>query len=56
MDFTLTASVRAILDTDAYGRAAAAGEKDLRQQLLMITAHAPSAETAVLMCVRCSCK
>ena len=39
---------QAILDTDAYGRAVASGEKDQEAVALdVIAAHAPSAETAV---------
>ena len=46
--FTTDRFRQAILDTDAYGRAVAAGEKDLEAAALdAIAAHAPSAETAV---------
>ena len=46
--FTADRFRQAILDTDAYGRAVASSEKDLEAAALdAITAHAPSAETAV---------
>ena len=39
---------QAILDTDAYGQAIAAGDKNAVVEALdVITAHAPSVETAV---------
>jgi len=46
--FTTDRFRQAILDTDAYGRAVASGEKDQEAVALdVIAAHAPSAETAV---------
>ena len=46
--FTTDRFRQAILDTDAYGRAVASGEKDQETAALdVIAAHAPSAETAV---------